>query len=177
MFESVARDAGATRAGFACSDLPPLRAFAPLTARAAAALQRPVELEEVAYGLAGAAFRAADARACAAPAATAQHLARITEVLRYLDTRAAEKHTVAGLARLAGISPYHFLRTFKQATGVTPHQWLLRARLRAAAQRLTATRERVTDIALDVGFEDLSNFVRSFRAEFGVSPRSYRAAA
>jgi AraC family transcriptional regulator len=78
---------------------------------------------------------------------------------------------------MACISPYHFVRTFKQVTGITPHQWLLRARLRAAAQRLVASRERITDIALDVGFEDLSNFVRSFRAEFGVSPRGYRLAA
>jgi AraC-like DNA-binding protein len=88
-----------------------------------------------------------------------------------------EGHTVAGLARLAAMSPYHFLRTFKIVTGTTPHQWLLRARLRAAAQRLAAGGERITDIALEVGFEDLSNFVRSFRAEFGLSPRAYRAAA
>ena len=40
-----------------------------------------------------------------------------------------------------------------------------------------ASREPVTDIALDVGFEDLSNFMRTFRAEFGVSPRRYRLAA
>ena len=75
------------------------------------------------------------------------------------------------------MSPYHFLRTFKRVTGVTPHQWLLRARLREAARRLAASRAPVTDIALDVGFEDLSNFMRSFRAEFGVSPRRYRLAA
>ena len=77
----------------------------------------------------------------------------------------------------AGLSPYHFLRTFKHVTGVTPHQWLLRARLREAARRLAAGRDPVTDIALDVGFEDLSNFMRSFRAEFGMSPRRYRLAA
>jgi len=55
---------------------------------------------------------------------------------------------------VAGISRYHFLRTFKLVTGVTPHQWLLRSRLRDAA-----------------------NFVRTFRAEFGVSPGRYRAGA
>jgi AraC-like DNA-binding protein len=49
--------------------------------------------------------------------------------------------------------------------------------LREAAQRLAASRERITDIAFESGFEDLSNFVRSFRAEFGMSPRAYRAAA
>ena len=75
------------------------------------------------------------------------------------------------------MSPYHFLRTFKAVTGITPHQWLLRARLREAAQRLANSRTGVTAIALDVGFDDLSNFIRSFRAEFGVSPRQYRLAA
>ena len=60
---------------------------------------------------------------------------------------------------------------------MTPHQWLMRARLREAARRLGDTREPVTGIALDAGFEDLSNFIRSFHAEFGVSPQRYRLAA
>ena len=78
---------------------------------------------------------------------------------------------------MARMSPYHFLRSFKATTGVTPHQWLLRARLRQAAGRLATTRAPVTDIALEVGFEDLSNFTRTFHAEFGASPRQYRLAA
>ena len=86
-------------------------------------------------------------------------------------------HPLSDCARAANMSPYHFLRTFKNITGVTPHQWLLRARLRDAAQRLAMSRAPVTEIALDVGFDDLSNFIRSFRAEFGLSPRQYRAAA
>jgi AraC-like DNA-binding protein len=81
------------------------------------------------------------------------------------------------MARIAGLSRYHFLRTFKAVTGITPHQWLLRARLRDAARRLATSRDPVTEIALDVGFEDLSNFIRSFRSEFGVSPSRYRATA
>jgi AraC family transcriptional regulator len=88
-----------------------------------------------------------------------------------------EPHTLAASARSAGVSRYHFLRTFRSATGVTPHQWLLRARLREAAHRLVTTRTPVTSIALEVGFEDLSNFIRSFRAEFGVSPSRYRGTA
>jgi AraC family transcriptional regulator len=81
------------------------------------------------------------------------------------------------LRQLESLSRYHFLRTFKSLTGITPHQWLLRARLRDAAQRLLTGRDPVREIALDVGFEDLSNFIRSFRAEFGVSPGGYRATA
>jgi AraC-like DNA-binding protein len=77
------------------------------------------------------------------------------------------------LARQAGLSPYHFLRTFQRVTGVTPHQFVLRARLREAAVRLTTERRNVLDIALDCGFGDVSNFNRAFRTEFGVNPRRY----
>jgi AraC-like DNA-binding protein len=94
-----------------------------------------------------------------------------------MAARSAAPHKLTGLASMARMSPYHFLRSFRAVTGVTPHQWLLRARLRAAAERLAASREPVTRIAFDVGFEDLSNFTRSFRAEFGASPRQYRFAA
>ena len=83
--------------------------------------------------------------------------------------------TIAGLAREAGLSPFHFLRTFEKLTGVTPHQFLLRARLREVARRLTASRHRVIDVALDAGFSDVSNFNRAFRQEFGVAPLAYRA--
>jgi AraC-like DNA-binding protein len=95
-------------------------------------------------------------------------------VLRRLESDFEAPHSLSELARDAGLSSYHFLRVFKDTTGITPHQWLLRARLRRAALLLVATRNAVTDIALDVGFEDLSNFIRTFRAEFGTSPRSYR---
>jgi AraC-like DNA-binding protein len=177
-FEELTRDTGVARAGFARSSLPPLKTLAPLTARATAALaDGQGDLEETAYGMAGAALLAARQEPSSASRPNALQLARVAEVLRLLEECTNDRHTIAGLARMAGISPYHFLRTFKLVTGVTPHQWLLRARLQAAARRLAAGRERITDIALDVGFEDLSNFVRSFRAEFGVSPRAYRATA
>lgn len=177
LFESIAEDVGARRTGFGRDNLPPLRAFASLAMQALAAIGRPPELEEVAHGLAAAAVRVGGEGRGREPSASARHHRRIAEVLRHLAGHIGEEHTVAGLARLAAMSPYHFLRTFKIVTGTTPHQWLLRARLRAAAQRLAAGGERITDIALEVGFEDLSNFVRSFRAEFGLSPRAYRAAA
>src|SRR5205085_11975477 len=111
------------------------------------------------------------------PAMPSPHQGRMSEVLRYMAAHSATPHTVAGLARMAKLSRYHFLRTFKTTTGVTPHQWLLRARLRAAVEKLAVTKTPVTDIALDVGFDDLSNFTRTFRAEFGTSPRQYRLGA
>jgi AraC-like DNA-binding protein len=174
LFEQLAHDAGAARGAFAHHRLPPLRDLARLTARARAALVRQDSFEEIALELAGAVVEVAG-RARREAAAPPQHCARIARVLRDLGPRIAEPLTIAGLARTASLSPYHFLRTFKRVTGVTPHQWLLRARLNEAAARLATSRAPVTDIALDVGFEDLSNFINSFRAEFGVSPRRYRA--
>ena len=63
---------------------------------------------------------------------------------------------------------------FERLVGVTPHRYILRARLREAAMRLEAESTGILDIALDCGFSDLSNFSRAFRVEFGVSPRAYR---
>jgi AraC-like DNA-binding protein len=134
-----------------------------------------MEAGEIAFEFAGAVVRAAMERT--REPATGGDQARIARVLRDVAPRTAARHTLAGLARRAGLSPYHFLRSFKAVTGVTPHQWLLRARLRDAARRLAHSRTPITDVALDVGFEDLSNFIRSFHAEFGMSPRRWRLAA
>ena len=82
-----------------------------------------------------------------------------------------------GAAREAGLSPFHFLRLFRDVLGVTPHQYLVRARLRHAARLLADEERSITDIALDVGFADLSNFVRTFHRAAGVSPRGFRRAA
>jgi len=173
LFERIAHDAG-YRMDFAHNRLPPLRPLAPLTARARLAMAHPEQMEEVAIELAAAALglSASESRT-----GSPLHEGRMSEVLRYMAAHSSAPHTVAGLARMAKLSPYHFLRSFKATTGVTPHQWLLRARLRDAAEKLAATKAPVTDIALDVGFEDLSNFTRTFRAEFGASPRHYRLAA
>src|SRR5204863_8427896 len=73
--------------------------------------------------------------------------------------------------------PFHFLRLFSQALGVTPHQYLVRSRLRHAARRLADDDSPVTDIAYDVGFADLSNFVRTFGRAAGASPLKFRQAS
>jgi len=177
LFDRLAREAGAARGAFECDRLPPLRALAPLAARARAAVARPDSLEELALELAGCVVVAAARSPRGPQAPAARDEARITRVLREMELDPAARHTLAGLARRAGLSPFHFLRIFKATTGVTPHQWLLRTRLREAAQRLATSRAPVTQVALDVGFDDLSNFIRSFRAEFGVPPSRYRARA
>ena len=73
------------------------------------------------------------------------------------------------------MSPYHFLRTFRQVVGLTPHQFLLRTRLQRAAVRLRASDEPVSAIAFEAGFNDLSTFNRRFRRVTGLTPSAYRA--
>ena len=80
-------------------------------------------------------------------------------------------------AAQAGISPFHFLRLFSGVLGVTPHQYLVRSRLRHAARLLADDDSPITDIAYDVGFGDLSNFVRTFHRAAGVSPLRFRQAS
>jgi AraC family transcriptional regulator len=100
--------------------------------------------------------------------------ARVTRIVRMLESHPEEHHALGALAREVKLSRYHFLRVFRELTGLTPHQYVLRARLRRAATRLTLEPGRVLDIALDCGFGDVSNFNHAFRAEFGVSPGSFR---
>jgi AraC family transcriptional regulator len=177
VFERVASDVGASRGVLGRHRLPPLRALAPHTARASAALGREDSFEEIAFALAGAVIGiVADVRG-GDGGATAADRERVARVLGAMQSDHARAYPLAGLARIAGLSRYHFLRTFARVTGVTPHQWLLRARLRDAAERLVTSSAPVTEIALDAGFDDLSNFVRTFRAEFGVPPRRYRSMA
>ncbi len=173
LFARLAHDAGAPRFRFDRDRLPPLRPLAPLTTRARMATARGDSLEEIGLDLAAAVIHGTANGSRTASTASGDP-ARIARVLRCLEAATAERHALGDLARTASLSPYHFLRVFKAVTGVTPHQWILRARLREAAHRLATTRAPVTEIALEVGFDDLSNFIRTFRAEFGVSPSRYR---
>lgn len=102
---------------------------------------------------------------------------RAVETALWLDANAHESVDLERAARQAGLSSFHFLRLFARIVGVTPHQYLLRSRLRRAARALAADDRPVSDIALDVGFADLSNFVRTFHRAAGVSPRGFRRAA
>jgi AraC family transcriptional regulator len=109
-----------------------------------------------------------------------QHLSasvrrRMVQISEWLSANAAERIDLTAAAAQAGLSPFHFLRSFKAVLGVSPHQFLLRTRLRVAANRLLDEQNvPVTAIALEVGFEDLSNFVRTFHRAAGISPGAFR---
>jgi AraC-like DNA-binding protein len=109
--------------------------------------------------------------------AQARDRRRAVDAAGWLEAHTAEPIDLTSAARAVGLSPFHFLRVFANVLGVTPHQYLVRARLRHAARLLTDDTLSITDVAFDVGFGDLSNFVRTFHRAAGVSPRSFRRAA
>jgi methylphosphotriester-DNA--protein-cysteine methyltransferase len=71
-------------------------------------------------------------------------------------------------------STYYFARLFRQATGETPHRFLLRLRIERAQELLATHVVSLTQIATDVGFADQSHFTRVFKQFVGVTPRAYR---
>src|SRR5690349_20013780 len=77
---------------------------------------------------------------------------RAVEAALWLEEHASEAIDLDAISAQAGLSPFHFLRLFARVLGVTPHQYLVRCRLRAAARLLTEPRIIVTAIAYDVGF-------------------------
>lgn len=178
-FERLAADAGARgTARFGALRLPPLRALSPLVARACAGIGHPLGAawEEIGVGLAAQAVQLSGGRPPRAGGAPPRAVARVTAAVRRIEREPDDALSLRSLAREARLSPYHFLRTFERITGVTPHQYVLRVRLRRAATALATEPGKVVDIALESGFGDLSNFNRAFRTEFGVSPRAYRRA-
>jgi AraC-like DNA-binding protein len=129
---------------------------------------------EVAAAAASARSAAADKTPAIDPARDRR---RAVDAALWLEQHAAEEIDLDRIARHAGLSAFHFLRLFARVLGVTPHQYLVRCRLRHAARLLADPDLSVTDVAFDVGFADLSNFVRTFRRAAGVSPRAFRRAA
>ncbi|MEA2913106.1 MAG: hypothetical protein QOJ15_5187 [Bradyrhizobium sp.] len=112
------------------------------------------------------------------PAVTkARDRRRAVETALWIDAHSHRQLDLEAAAAQAEISPFHFLRLFASVLGVTPHQYLVRSRLRHAARLLADDGRSITDVAYDVGFGDLSNFVRTFHRAAGISPRKFREAS
>jgi len=156
--------------------LPELMVWGEL-AQGAASGESDIGLDEagIALALRFVALSASRERRAAAPAARDRR--RAVEAALWIDAHAAEPLDLARSAAEAGLSPFHFLRLFHAVIGITPHQYLVRSRLRRAARLLAAPQKSITDIAFEVGFGDLSNFVRSFHRASGLSPRRFRQAS
>lgn len=173
--EEVARTLpGVRRSDFPRHRLPPMAALTPLFAAADAALaeEEMPALEELALRMAGTALRLSHADT--PPPERARDIGRIAAAARLIEEQYAEPLTIADIAGAVGLSRYHFLRRFSAAMGMTPYQYLLNRRLRAAAQALCEDRVPVLEASLSAGFGDLSEFTRRFRRTFGQTPSTYR---
>jgi AraC family transcriptional regulator len=95
-------------------------------------------------------------------------------VAQYIEEHLSETITLAVLAELAKLSPFHFVRAFKQSFGLPPHQYLSSRRIEKAMTLLANPSTPVMQIALDVGFSDVSAFSTRFRKHTGLSPTIYR---
>ena len=176
-FERLAADveSSAVRTGFRTVRLPQLRALSSLVARMGAGADGVADVpwEELVVRLAVESLRLTSG-VSGRDRLPLNAEARVTRAVRVIDRFRDAPLALGRLAHSSGLSPYYFLRTFERVTGITPHQYVQRSRLRAAASRLIAEEARVVDLALDCGFADVSNFNRAFRTEFGVSPRRFR---
>lgn len=168
----VAVDCGVQDNRFPTEVLPANRATLPLYGLIRRIAASQADQTEAVIRVLGAAF-GADAVAHRGDASDVERR-RVLEVARDLEQRYAEPLTLDDMAKNANLSRYHFIRVFQALTGETPRQRLIGIRLRAAADLLIATRMPITQVALQVGFNDISHFNSTFRQTFRMSPRAYR---
>lgn len=161
--------------------LPPLQATMALGALAqlAADGSSDVAVDEAGVALAGRFVELALDRSQPRPPSriSPRDRRRAVEAALFVDERCHTELTLDRLAAESGLTPFHFLRLFRNVLGVTPHQYLVQSRLRRAVRLLASDARAITDIAYAVGFGDLSNFVRTFHRAAGVSPRAFRRAS
>jgi AraC-like DNA-binding protein len=172
VFERIAADAGVRHATFSQNRVAACRNTALAIVRALQLLDGEADAAEIAYSLASLALRVNHTARTIKVSARDER--RVIDIVRWIERSVSEPHTLEALAKRASLSPYHFLRVFKAVAGISPHQFILRARMRAAARRLSLSDESVTTVALACGFSDLANFTRGFRAEFGRPPGAFR---
>ena len=110
-----------------------------------------------------------------APARDALTGAPLKRVMEYIEEHLADDLSLAAVAAVANISPYHFTRLFRTATGLAPHQYIIQRRVDRARLLLTATEWTLTAIAREVGFANGSHLALHFKRRTGLTPRAYRA--
>jgi AraC family transcriptional regulator len=99
---------------------------------------------------------------------------RVVKGRDFLHSRCGSKITLSDAAKVACLSPFHFLRSFRAAFDLTPHQYLTQCRLNRAKFLLAHTDLPITDVAFDSGFVTAASFSTTFRNAMGCSPRSWR---
>ncbi len=156
--------------------IPPLTASAPLGALAQATLDGRCLLSPFEAGL-FLTSRLIDlwrGRQRGQPTPSDRDRRRCIDTALWLEANSSSMVSLAKVSMIAGLSAFHFLRVFKAVIGASPHQYLIGCRLRRAVQTLSETDMSITAVAQEVGFQDLSNFVRTFGRQMGMSPGRFR---
>lgn len=99
---------------------------------------------------------------------------RLKRVIEYVDNHLAAKISLAGLAAVAGLSRMHFASQFRAATGLRPHEYILRRRIRRAEELLRNSTMAIVEVALTVGFQTQAHFTTVFKRFVGCTPRHWR---
>jgi AraC-like DNA-binding protein len=101
---------------------------------------------------------------------------RLKRVQDYIEEQLAERLSLADLARSAGLSRMHFAAQFRAATGMRPHEYLVRRRIQKAQEMLLTTSTPLVEVALSVGFQTQAHFTTVFRRFLGETPGRWREA-
>lgn len=98
----------------------------------------------------------------------------VQKAREYIDKHKTEELSLAGVAKAAGASVFHFCKVFHKSTGLKFTDYVARVRLQDARNRLLNPNLRISEIAYDVGFQSLTQFNRAFKRVFGQSPTDFR---
>jgi AraC-like DNA-binding protein len=99
---------------------------------------------------------------------------RLRRVIDYIEASLAERLDVATLASVAGMSPAHFATRFRLATGLPPHEAVIRLRLARSKELLADESRTIAAISAKLGFSSQAHFTTVFRQRFGVTPAGWR---
>jgi AraC-like DNA-binding protein len=100
---------------------------------------------------------------------------QIRVVLKYIENNIKEKIQISSLAEMTSWDYSHFIRVFKKHVGKTPHQYILKEKIKCAKELLTSKAINLQDVAQEVGFDSYSNFVNAFKNETKQLPFSYKS--
>jgi AraC-type DNA-binding domain-containing proteins len=100
---------------------------------------------------------------------------RLKRVTAYIDERISEALSLSELARVAGLSRMYFAARFRAATGLRPHEYVLRRRIERAKELLAQTEDALAIIAMDVGFQTQAHFTTVFKKLVGITPGRWRS--